>query len=132
MSQASTVFYGQIGTNRKFTPQEIADVIANAWRNLDTAGVRDVLADDFEYTSQWVLETMHGADTYLDYLQGKFKSIRSTDPTVWDVRSDEYYVEIEFEQMVDGSKNRVMLQFEIEDGKVIKGCMCLPSFRLVE
>lgn len=132
MSQASTVFYGRIGTNRKFTPQEIADIIANAWRNLDTAGVRDVLADDFEYTSQWVLETMHGADTYLDYLQGKFKSIRSTDPTVLDVRSDEYHVEIEFEQMVDGSKNRVMLQFEIEDGKVVKWCMCLPSFLLVE
>jgi hypothetical protein len=120
-------------TTQENTPQEMADIIANSWRNLDVSEMRYILADDFEYTSQWVLETMYGADAYLEYLQSKFNNLSdSTKPTVAGIRCDESAIEIELEQVVDGSKNRVMLQLEIKDGEVSKGCMCHPSFRRIE
>ena len=117
----------------KYSPEEMAAIMANAWKNLDTTGVRDILADNYEYTSQWVLDTMHGADTYLAYLAGKFNAMRNSGrPTVSAFRSDEYYVEIDLEQTINGEKHCGMLQFEIQNGKITKGCMCHPSFRRVE
>ena len=113
------------------TPQEMAEIIAGAWRNLDVRGVREILADDYEYTSLWVHETMHGADKYLEYLSGKFESVgsRGNKPVVCAVRSDEHHVEIEMQQSVDDKANHLMLQFEIRDGKIISGWMTDPSFR---
>lgn len=49
---------------------------AKAWNNLDTSYIKDLLHEDFEYTSQWVFETMHGRDTYMEYLGAKFRTIR--------------------------------------------------------
>jgi hypothetical protein len=46
-----------------------------AWNNLDTSYLENILSDDFAYTSQWVFETMHGRDTYITYLGGKFKTM---------------------------------------------------------
>ena len=60
----------------KHTPQEMAAIIAAAWKNLDTSALREILADDYEYTSQWVYDTMYGAETYLDYLSHKFEAMR--------------------------------------------------------
>lgn len=54
------------------TAEKIALLVANAWEKRSTNGLRDVLAADFEYASQWVFDTMRGADTYVDYLTSKF------------------------------------------------------------
>ena len=48
---------------------------AKAWNHLDTSYLEDILADDFQYTSQWVFTTMHGKDNYIEYLSEKFKTI---------------------------------------------------------
>ena len=74
------------GTSR-LTPREMAQIIADAWKNLDISALREILAEDYEYTSQWVFDTMHGAETYLDYLSHKFEAMkRGGRPTVADVR----------------------------------------------
>lgn len=51
---------------------------AKCWNNLDVSYIEDLLDDDLEYTSQWVFETMYGKNTYLSYLNGKFKTIRNS------------------------------------------------------
>lgn len=118
---------------KKYTPWELANIIADAWRNLDVSEMRNILADDFEYTSQWVFETMYGADTYLEYLQCKFSNMsNSTAPTVADIRYSESCIEIELEQFVNGCQNKAMLQLAIKEEKVIKGCMCDPAFRQIQ
>lgn len=116
------------------TPQEMAEIIANAWRNLDVSEIREILAEGYEYNSMWVFEAMHGADQYLGYLAGKFKSLQdgNSKPVVCEVRSNERYAEIELQQPVNGKTNNVMLQFEIKDGRIISGWMCEPSFRRVK
>lgn len=48
---------------------------AKAWKKLDVSYLEDILADDFQYESQWVFDVMEGKDNYMDYLKGKFKTI---------------------------------------------------------
>lgn len=41
---------------------------AKCWNNLDIFYIMELVDDDLEYTSQWVLETMYGKNTYLKSL----------------------------------------------------------------
>lgn len=51
---------------------------AKCWNNLVVSYIEELLGDDLEYTSQWVFETMYGKDNYLQYLSGKFNTIRNS------------------------------------------------------
>jgi hypothetical protein len=51
---------------------------ADAWNSLDISPIEHLLADDFHYSSFWVLEEMTTAAQYLTYLRGKFNTIRKT------------------------------------------------------
>ena len=56
--------------------KKIAETVCAAWNTLDGSLFESILSDDFEYISVWVLETMEGKDKYLEYINGKFESIR--------------------------------------------------------
>ena len=56
--------------------KRIADIVCQAWNELDASLFESILSDDFEYISVWVLETMKGKDRYMEYISGKFESIR--------------------------------------------------------
>ncbi len=56
--------------------KSIAEVMCRAWNELDASLLEPILSDDFEYISVWVLETMKGKDRYMEYISGKFESIR--------------------------------------------------------
>lgn len=117
----------------EYAPAEIADIVANAWKTLDASGMRQILADDYEYTSQWVLDTMHGADKYVEYLSQKFEAMKKGGrPTVVAARSNEYHVEIDLKQTINGREQTGMLQFRLRNGKIASGCMCAPFFRVIE
>ncbi len=109
------------------TTEEIALLVANAWEKLSTDGLRDVLAADFEYASQWVFDTMHGADTYVDYLTRKFHAIKSSNCDI-NVKATRYSDALMEQTMADTVK-AVMLQLKISNGKIIRGDMCAPAFR---
>jgi hypothetical protein len=47
------------------------------WNNLDTKYLESILAEDVQYDSQWVFDTMIGKDTYINYLAAKFTTIRN-------------------------------------------------------
>ena len=115
-------------------PGEIAGILARAWKDLETEGIREILSEDYEYNSLQVMDTMYGAEKYLHHLAGKFERLRNENckPVVCAVRSDENYVEIELKQSVKGKTNTSMLQFELLNGKIISGWMCDPSFRRVK
>lgn len=117
----------------RLTPREMAQIIADAWKNLDISALREILAEDYEYTSQWVFDTMHGAETYLDYLSHKFEAMkRSGRPTVTDVRWNQELIEIDLMQSIDGESHKGMLAFDVKEGKVVRGCMCRPDFRRID
>lgn len=56
--------------------KSIAEIVCRAWNELDASLFEQILSDDFEYISVWVLETMKGRDCYMGYISGKFESIR--------------------------------------------------------
>ena len=56
--------------------KNIAEIVCRAWNELDASLFEPILSDDFEYISVWVLETMKGKDHYMEYISGKFESIR--------------------------------------------------------
>ncbi len=57
--------------------KKISEVICQAWNKLDASLFEPILSEDFEYISFWVLETMNGKEHYMDYIRGKFESIKN-------------------------------------------------------
>lgn len=47
------------------TQKELAETVANAWNAMDAKIIEPYLAENFEYESFWVFETMRGKDNYV-------------------------------------------------------------------
>ena len=57
--------------------------LCDAWEALNADLVEPLLADDLHYSSWWLMKETHTKDEYLDYLRGRFQSIRkSGDPLI--------------------------------------------------
>ena len=56
---------------------------ARMMNTLDSLHLAPWLADDCQYTSQWVMENIDGKDVYLEYIRGKLNSIKRTGSRVW-------------------------------------------------
>lgn len=64
--------------NNYFAEHEtLVTACCKAWNNLDIVYIQNCLTEDFEYSSQMVLETMHGKDEYVNYLKEKFVAIKN-------------------------------------------------------
>ena len=95
--------------------KRIADIICQAWNTLDASLFEAILCDDFEYISVWVLETMEGKDKYLEYIKGKFESIRKgNNPVVAEI----LYQEIigKYVVVLNQGENYAALEPTIQDG----------------
>ena len=57
----------RVGMNNELG-KRIADIVCQAWNELDASLFESILSDDFEYISVWVLETMKGKDRYMEYI----------------------------------------------------------------
>ncbi|WP_416438854.1 hypothetical protein [Phnomibacter sp. MR] len=55
---------------------ELIQQLAYAWNNLGLSELADHLADDIVYESQWVLQPIQGRAELLQYLSGKFDTLR--------------------------------------------------------
>lgn len=62
--------------------KQLAEIVCQAWNELDASLLEPILCDDFEFISVWVLETMKGKERYLNYISGKFEAIRMGDRPV--------------------------------------------------
>lgn len=58
--------------------KELAEVFVSAWQQLDHTLLYDVLDKDFHYSCDAIFDDMSSRDEYLDYLQGKFNTLRRT------------------------------------------------------
>ena len=62
--------------------KKIPEIVCQAWNELDASLFETILCEDFEYISVWILETMKGKDRYIDYITGKYQSIRNSNNPV--------------------------------------------------
>ena len=56
--------------------------LAAAWNTLEVSPIEKLLADDFHYSSFWVYDEMTSAAQYLEYLKGKFETLKSSGSVV--------------------------------------------------
>lgn len=57
--------------------KDLASLYATAWKSFDASILQDYLDKDFHYSSDCVFDDMSSRDEYLDYLTGKFNTIRT-------------------------------------------------------
>ena len=56
---------------------DLAECFAKAYNNLNASYLESVLADQFEYSSFWILETLKGKEEFLAYFAGKMDLIKA-------------------------------------------------------
>jgi hypothetical protein len=56
---------------------------ATMMNTLNVDAIEPLLADDFHYSSQWVLAEITSKQEYLDYIRPKLKAVRDSENKVW-------------------------------------------------
>ena len=56
---------------------------ATMMNTLNVDAIEPLLADDFHYSSQWVLAEITSKQEYLDYIRPKLKAVRDSETNVW-------------------------------------------------
>ena len=97
--------------------KEIAEIVCQAWKNLDASLLEPIISEDFEYVSVWVLETMNGKSRYMEYITGKFDAIRKGDNPV---RAEVVYQDVidKFVVVLNQGNNLAALEPTIIDDKL--------------
>lgn len=97
---------------------ELVNLIVTAWKDGNAEILRPVLSEDFMYTSVAVSKPMSGAETYLNYLAGKFQTFRnnsvSFDPEIIDEETPDSKIII----LNDNSSNPPVLLCHFNDKKI--------------
>lgn len=63
--------------HRIMTTEQLVELYAEAWRNLEADIIAPFLSQNFTYSSMWVFETLD-KENYINYLKGKFNAIRTS------------------------------------------------------
>lgn len=61
-----------------YSDKELAILYAESWQKLDSSLLKDYLDKDFHYINDSVFDDMSSRQEYLDYLEGKFKTLHTT------------------------------------------------------
>lgn len=110
--------------------KSLAGAIMVAWNNMDAELLAPYLADNMQYNSVWVSNTMNSKTDYLYYLRRKFETIKnSKDVPIVDVVS-EYGMDIPSLSQ-KGTGASVVIDFEENDGKITKMLM-RPSIKIAK
>lgn len=62
----------------QYNDKELAELYAESWLKLDSSLLSDYLDKDFHYMNDSIFDDMSSRQEYLDYLEGKFKTLRRT------------------------------------------------------
>ena len=99
--------------------KSFADAIAHSWNNMDAEMLAPYLADDLQYNSVWISNTMNSKADYLYYLQRKFETIKnSKNVPIVEVKSEFGMVYPTLSQKGTGAD--AVIDFEQKDGKITK------------
>ena len=104
---------------------ELAAILADAWKNLDPSELLKYIHPDFQYDSQWVFDSMY-ADQYPEYITGKFRAIKNTGSKVEvSVVDDDVFGGGKMVKLVQDETSVGYLRIRTTDGKISKMDMCM-------
>lgn len=102
--------------------------ICQAWNELNADLLDSILADNLEYTSFWVFETLEGKDVYLDYLRGKFNAVKNTGIDS-QVKAEVRYINDKFQPVIIQGDEELFLHMSIENNLITSLCMMpMPEY----
>lgn len=112
--------------------KELVSSYARAFNHLNSNYICDNLADDFQYTSQWVFSEIENKKDYLEYFEQKLKRFINSDIKViarLGLYRNNYCLVI---YQIDLSKRKqtkiVTLLIETQKGEIKRANMCMiPS-----
>ena len=100
----------------------LTDIIAHSWNSLDVDYLSPYLADDFRYNSAWISNTLSGKERYLDYLRGKFDTLKKTGSApIVDTVIETGQLRPRLRQTSTGAES--VLDFSEENGKITRMLM---------
>ncbi len=102
--------------------------ICQAWNELNADLLDTILADNLEYTSFWVFETLEGKDVYLDYLRGKFNAVKNTGRDS-QVKAEVRNINGKFQPVIIQGDEELFLHMSIENNLITSLCMMpMPEY----
>lgn len=110
------------------TQRDAATAYAKAWNRLDPGEFIDMLSPDVRYSSQWVLEDLHGKKALADYLRGKMATVKKSAATVYaevaQIGTGDPCV-----LLAQGNRDDVnaLVLFTVDQNKVTGFDMCIPD-----
>ncbi len=89
---------------------------AKAWEELDASIIIPFLADDFHYGSMWVMAPDIEKEEYINYIKGKFNTIKNTNskPLVEVARNSQGMWDVKLTQ----NNNVTFLHVSTENGLI--------------
>ncbi|TJY35899.1 nuclear transport factor 2-like protein [Pontimicrobium aquaticum] len=119
------------------TNKDLATEYAKAFNNLDIAYIEEHLAEDFKYTSQKVFSQMESKAEYLDYLKGKFSTLKKSQTKLIArmglFRGESCFALYQIDLSKKSKTETATLLMEYENGKIKSACMCMiPSISEIE
>ena len=67
----------------ELTQVQALEAYAAMMNTLDASKIEPILAEDFHYSSQWVLTDITSKGEFLDYITPKLEAIRASGSQVW-------------------------------------------------
>ena len=109
------------------TQVQALETYAVMMNTLDASKIEPILAEDFHYSSQWVLTDITSKQDFLDYIIPKLEAIRASDSQVW-AEMGELTREIPGPcvVMAQGEKDNLLsvILAKVEGGKLKNLSMC--------
>lgn len=110
--------------------KSLAGAIALAWNNMDAEMLAPYLADDMQYNSVWISNTMNSKADYLYYLKRKFETIKNSgDIPIVDIVTENGTCYPSLNQKGTGVNG--VIDFEEKNGKITKMLM-RPSIKIAK
>ncbi len=107
------------------THEELVIEFAKTWNNLDSSYIRELLAPDFHYASQWVFSEIESKNKFLEYLEGKLKAVAdSGDIIIAEVGNYWSNYCLVLTQFKNGSNKKVTFLIETKDGQIVRADLC--------
>ena len=109
------------------TQVQALEAYAAMMNTLDASKIESILAEDFQYSSQWVLTDITSKQEFLNYVTPKLEAIRASGSDVW-AEMGELSREIPGPcvVMAQGEKDNLLsvILAKVEDGKLKSLSMC--------
>lgn len=112
-------------TIKKLNHNELILEFEKTWKLQDSSIIEPYLDDNFNYYSEWIFDFFSSKIEYIEYLSGKFKSIKESNHKIkFDIIENEIG---EYSILFDQYDQKAIFTIKTNEGKILEGKMAKIS-----